>query len=420
MIGFELSKKIQQSTAEDSVVALIFEAVLAAVRGERVYFLRAHALGAPTISHSTVAAPPANEPSRVVEAATIALATKDPEQTTPPYVMARALDAGGRTHGVLVVVRKGDFAPEDRRAFTLVAHHAAYGLGCRNTAPPMATAPPAAKTTGALIRMDQKLEAERTRVRTRRLERSEVTNVAERFPEIIGQGPAHRRLLEQIVRFGATDLPVLILGETGTGKELIARAIHKASPRASGPFLPINAAALPPELIESELFDEKGALRAPAGGTIFMDEIGELPLALQPKLLKVLQGELPFRFVAGSPQFLSKLVTESRFKQDLYYRLSALEILSPPLRERREDLRLLVDHFIAAHGSKRPALHADAWAVLDAHPFPGNVGQLHRALERALALGSDPIRPLDLGLDLENVAVVHDNPLVRVAGVWKA
>ena len=246
---------------------------------------------------------------------------------------------------------------------------------------------------------------------------------------IVGSSEAVRRMLALVERVAATSqTTVLIQGESGVGKELVARAIHESSDRASGPFVAINCAALTAELLEAELFGyepgaftggstggHRGLIAAAEGGTLFLDEVGELELALQAKLLRVLQErtyrrvganrDLPMdaRIVAASNRDLGQRVETGHFREDLYYRINVLSIAVPPLRERREDIPELATHFLRQFGEefKKPlnAFSQAAMARLLAHPWPGNVRELRNTIERAalLAEGST-VEPGHLGL----------------------
>ena len=234
------------------------------------------------------------------------------------------------------------------------------------------------------------------------------------FGEIVGRTPALSVLLEQVRRVAGTDAPVLVLGETGTGKGLIARAIHERSPRSARPLVTVNCAALPPTLIDSELFGyEKGAFtgaiaRTPGRfevadrGTLLLDEIGELPLDLQAKLLRVLQtGEferlgssktmrVDVRLIAATNRDLEREVREGRFRADLFYRLSVFPLTLPPLRNRPEDIPLLVWHYIerrqAPLGRRIERVPERVMRALCAYSWPGNIRELENVLERALIL----------------------------------
>jgi len=235
-------------------------------------------------------------------------------------------------------------------------------------------------------------------------------------PEILGESAALRQSLEQVQRVAGTDATVLLLGESGTGKELFARAVHHQSPRRERPFLALNCAAIPDNLLESELFGyEKGAFTGATAskrgkleiadrGTLFLDEIGDLPPALQGKLLRVLEQKqfervggndtrtVDIRLVAATNKDLRALAGTPAFRQDLYFRLSVFPITIPPLRDRREDVTLLARHFaacFAAEQKRRGPVTFDP-AALDAmreYSWPGNVRELENAIERALILG---------------------------------
>jgi transcriptional regulator with GAF, ATPase, and Fis domain len=214
---------------------------------------------------------------------------------------------------------------------------------------------------------------------------------------------------------------VLVLGETGTGKELIARAIHRISPRCQRPFVKLNCAAIPYDLLESELFGhEKGAFTGAVSqkigrfemadkGTIFLDEIGDIPLALQPKLLRVLQEKelerlgsgqthhINVRLIAATHRDLTELVRRGEFRSDLYYRLNVFPVLIPPLRKRREDIQLLVSHFVEVF-ARRMAKHIDqlpqaTMNALIAYSWPGNVRELQNLIERAVIRSDDGVLP---------------------------
>jgi len=238
---------------------------------------------------------------------------------------------------------------------------------------------------------------------------------------LVGDSAAMQRVRRQIQRFGPTDLPVVILGESGTGKELVARGLHEASGRR-GELIAINCGALPRELIESELFGHErgaftGAQRRHAGcfeeadgGTLFLDEIGELPLELQPRLLRALENRairavgasrerpVDVRIIAATHRDLEQAALAGHFRHDLYYRLCALEIAVPPLRERPEDIPLLIRHFLGELGSEHPSYSISdrEMAVLLRHPWPGNVRQLRHAVRRAVQLAGPELCAEDL------------------------
>ncbi|WP_332367642.1 sigma-54 interaction domain-containing protein [Spirosoma telluris] len=243
------------------------------------------------------------------------------------------------------------------------------------------------------------------------------------FEEIVSQSKAFGKVLRQVEQVANTNSSVLILGESGTGKELLARAVHNRSNRKNRPLVKVNCAVLPATLIESELFGhEKGAFTGATnqkigrfeladGGTIFLDEIGELPIELQAKLLRVLQeGEFErvgssktikvnVRLIAATNRDLEKEVGEGRFREDLYYRLNVFPIQSLPLRERKDDIPLLVRHFCAKHGPgigrQIDVIPQEVLDTLIAYHWPGNVRELENVVERSLIISSG--RKLDLG-----------------------
>lgn len=235
--------------------------------------------------------------------------------------------------------------------------------------------------------------------------------------EIVWKGETMRRLMAQIERVAASESRVCILGETGTGKELVARTIHDRSARAGGAFITLNCAAVPAELIESELFGhEKGSFTGAGarhvgkfeqadGGTIFLDEIGDMPLTMQAKLLRVLEegeverigGDKPVkvnvRVLVATHRNLEERVREEKFRQDLFHRIYVFPLLLPPLRERREDIPALVEHFAAQvssqNGWKPIPFSAEALQALGAHSWPGNVRELRNMVERLMLLATD-------------------------------
>jgi DNA-binding NtrC family response regulator len=233
--------------------------------------------------------------------------------------------------------------------------------------------------------------------------------------EIVGRSASMERVFETVRQAAAARSTILITGESGTGKELVARALHRLSPRASGPFVTVHSGALPPDLLESNLFghvrgsftgavaDKKGLFRAADNGTIFFDEIGTVPLETQAKLLRVLQ-EREFtpvgaveplrsdvRVIAATNADLTKLVAEGRFREDLFYRLCVITIPLPPLRERKDDIPLLIETLLARaaaeNGRAVPSVTPAAMKTLLDHDWPGNVRELENVLERALVLG---------------------------------
>jgi DNA-binding NtrC family response regulator len=234
--------------------------------------------------------------------------------------------------------------------------------------------------------------------------------------EIVWKGEAMRRVMTQLERVAASESRVCILGETGTGKELVARTIHERSPRASGPFVTLNCAAVPAELIESELFGhEKGSFTGASGrhigkfeqadqGTIFLDEIGDMPLNMQAKLLRVLEegeverigGDKPVRVnvrvVVATHRDLEARAREQKFRQDLFHRIYVFPLPLPPLRDRREDVPALVEHFsaqvCAQNGWKPVPFTPEAMDALQSYPWPGNVRELRNMVERLMLLAT--------------------------------
>jgi len=234
------------------------------------------------------------------------------------------------------------------------------------------------------------------------------------FGEIIGRSKALQTVMENVRKVAGGDTAVLLLGETGTGKELVARAVHRMSPRAGNSFIKLNCAAIPSGLLESELFgNERGAFTGAVSkkigrleladkGTLFLDEIGEIPLALQPKLLRVLQDQeferlggtqtlkVDFRLIAATNRDLAEAVRENEFRSDLYYRLNVFPIRVPPLRERREDIRLLVEHFVQKFARRMnrsiTSIPKRTMDALVGWEWPGNVRELENLIERSVIL----------------------------------
>ncbi len=241
------------------------------------------------------------------------------------------------------------------------------------------------------------------------------------FEELIGKSEALKRVIDMAQRAAPTDLTVLIHGESGTGKELMARAIHRLSSRKDGPFIPVNCAAIPEGLLESELFGHErgaftGAIRARPGrfelareGTLFLDEIGDMPLAMQAKILRVLQERqfervggtrsigADVRVIAATHQDLEAMAAEGRFRSDLFYRLQGVRLVMPPLRERIDDLPLLVTHLLERAAQRlwrQPAtVSTEGLRCLWTYPWPGNIRELQHVLEGAMVLSDGVILP---------------------------
>jgi formate hydrogenlyase transcriptional activator len=270
------------------------------------------------------------------------------------------------------------------------------------------------------------------------------------FEEIIGDSQTLGAALSDVKRVASTDSTVLILGETGTGKELIARAIHNLSQRSGCSFVKLNCAAIPSDLLESELFGhEKGAFTGAIGqkigrfemadtGTLFLDEIGDLPLALQPKLLRVLQEQeferlgsgrthsINIRLVVATHRNLAEMVARNEFRSDLYYRLNVFPVLLPPLRERRDDIQQLILHFVDLF-SRRMGKRIDkiSQATLDAflsYEWPGNVRELQNLVERAVIRSDDGVlsNPLSTLQACQNLDLKIETDLALTSGLRSA
>jgi formate hydrogenlyase transcriptional activator len=237
--------------------------------------------------------------------------------------------------------------------------------------------------------------------------------------ELIGTSPKFRAVIEDVQTVAPVDCTVLLRGETGTGKEVVAQAIHDASPRRRHPFVAVNCAAIPSALLESELFGhERGAFtgavaqtvgrfQAADRGTLFLDEIGDLPLELQPKLLRALQEkqverlggghtfQVDVRVIAATNQDLWRMVQERTFRADLYYRLDVFPITLPPLRERGDDIPLLIEHFVQVfakrQGKSIDHIPEEVMEVLKRHDWPGNIRELQNVIERAVIMTTGPV-----------------------------
>jgi transcriptional regulator with GAF, ATPase, and Fis domain len=256
------------------------------------------------------------------------------------------------------------------------------------------------------------------------------------FPDIIGQSKVMRGVFNQIVKVAPKESTVLITGETGTGKELIARSIHQLSKRKDQRFVAINCAAIPEALLESELFGhEKGAFTGAStkkpgkfeladGGTLFLDEIGDMPLGTQAKVLRAIEEDtierlgaikptsVNVRFIAATNRNLENMVESGLFRRDLFYRLNVFSILLPPLRHRREDIPLLAEKFLNEMGKERH-LSSEALQVLMTNEWQGNVRELKNALESAVVLTDDTILPANLPISLKrNGSTIHSNETV--------
>lgn len=232
----------------------------------------------------------------------------------------------------------------------------------------------------------------------------------DRLGKLLGRSEAMRELFMQLTKCASTDASVLVQGETGTGKELVAQELHSASRRAEAPFVVIDCASLPENLLEAELFGHArgaftgavtarvGAIESADGGTVFLDEVGELPLAMQPKLLRVLESRVVrrigesehrpvnVRFISATHRDLERMVASGQFREDLFFRLSVLPLQVPSLRDRPSDIPLLLEHFL---GDRCPPVDPGSLELLSSHRWPGNVRQLRSFAERVVALGAE-------------------------------
>ena len=248
--------------------------------------------------------------------------------------------------------------------------------------------------------------------------KSELSDKAD-FRTIVGSSREMEKVFDVIRKVADTDTSILITGESGTGKELVARSIHANSYRRDAPFVAINCAAIPRELLESELFghtkgaftgavkDKPGKFQLADGGTLFLDEVGELPLELQPKLLRALQEKevepvggtkvqkVDVRIVAATNLDIDKSIAGGTFREDLYYRLSVIPIHLPPLRERRKDIPLLIRYFCGKHGSEKVTFDKDVLETLIMYPWPGNVRELENTVERLLIMRNGDVISFD-------------------------
>ncbi|MBD89003.1 MAG: Fis family transcriptional regulator [Deltaproteobacteria bacterium] len=268
-----------------------------------------------------------------------------------------------------------------------------------------------------------------------------------RFGEIIGACDAMRDIFKKISRVASTDISVLVEGETGTGKELVARALHDRSNRAGKPFVVINCGAIPENLLESEFFGhvrgaftgavatQKGKFQAADGGTLFLDEIGEMPLSLQVKILRAIQErtvtkvgdtkaeQVDIRIVAATNRHLQDQVDEGNFREDLFYRLNVITLTLPPLRERGDDLLLIARYLLGRHGQAMdmtpPALSAEAASAIRRWRWPGNIRELENRIKKAIVFSDGGIvTPEDLDLDDDSVAEIL--PLAEARDRWQS
>jgi len=268
---------------------------------------------------------------------------------------------------------------------------------------------------------------------TNRVPSNEQDSSEDRFEQIIGNSPALNSVLAKVRRVAPTDATALVLGETGTGKELIARVIHNSSPRFRRPFIKLNCAAIPFDLLESELFGhEKGAFTGAIAqkigrfemadrGTLFLDEIGDIPLALQPKLLRVLQEQefervgsgkthrVNVRLIAATHRDLPEMVQRKEFRNDLYYRINVFPVVLPPLRERRQDIPQLVSYFVEVlarrAGKEINHISKETLDAFTSYSWPGNVRELQNLIERAVICSDNGVLPNPFSTDRTSLAL---------------
>jgi transcriptional regulator with GAF, ATPase, and Fis domain len=366
------------------------------------------------------------------------------------YIIAVPLQVAGRVHGVIYVDSRAGGQFDDGRLaiLTAFADQAAIALtNARLRAENLRRQTRIEKLNRALASRLERREDELARVK-RDLERRTADLEGRRaFAGIIGMAPKMQEMFRVLERIAGADVPVVVSGESGTGKELVAKAIHFAGARKLQPFVAENCAAIPGPLLESILFghvrgaftgankDAPGLFVEADHGTLFLDEIGELPPELQVKLLRALQeGEVrpvggaktirvDVRVVAATNQDLAKLVKEKRFRDDLYYRLHVMEIRMPPLRERREDVPILVEHFLAKHaGDRQIRVEPAALEAMCAFHWPGNVRQLENEIVRALVLceatlGVEHLSDAVSQASLSGVSELADLDLERQLGI---
>ncbi len=371
--------------------------------------LRIYALdfpGAPAPIQEGFEPPERDEsPMRVFQTGEMLVLSREDLKDSPVHLDVEAvvhlpLKAGDGTVGVLSLGKhRGTFAPDDIPFLAQIARQVAIAV--QN-----------ARAFGEVSELKNQLTQEKLYLEDEI--RSEL-----KFEEIVGRSGALRKVLDQIETVAPTDSTVLIYGETGSGKELIARAVHNLSARKANAFVKLNCAAIPTGLLESELFGHErgaftGAISQRVGrfelanrGTMFLDEIGEIPLELQPKLLRVLQ-EREFerlgstrtlrtdaRLIAATNRDLEALVGEQKFRSDLYYRLNVFPVRVPALRERPEDIPLLVRHFVEQFsrrlGKVIDAIDSDTMSALARYPWPGNIRELQNVIERAVILTTGPV-----------------------------
>jgi len=354
-------------------------------------------------------------------------------------VLAAPLRVKGKVVGTLYVdhrLRRGAFSDEDVATVLDFCDQAAIAIDNANMAVELRRqAREIDRIRRELERRVERREAELAELRTEVVQSRDALQARYRYESLVGRSRPMRDLFALLDRVTQTELPVVVCGESGTGKELVARALHSNGPRRERAFVSENCSAIPETLLESILFghvrgaftgadrDRRGLFEVADGGTLFLDEVGEMSAAMQSKLLRVLQegdfrrvgGEAVLRasvrVVAASNRDLRKLVAEGRFREDLYYRLSVVRVDVPPLRDRREDIPLLAEHFLAKHfPAGERAVEPDAMRALLAYRWPGNVRELENVVLRAAALSDGPIRLADLPAEVQPGSAAASDP----------
>jgi transcriptional regulator with GAF, ATPase, and Fis domain len=429
-----LTRRLNSSLSLDRVLDYAVEAAVELTRAERGFLLLLGEDGEPRVAAGRDGGDPAEPPSSSIVAR--AIQTEEPvlatDAETDPRFRGRGSVHAMRLKSVLCVpiatprgpigalyvdsrVQRGRFAEADRELLSSLADHAAIAVvNARLHADLAEKAEKLSEQTTVIERLSRGKDREIVRLKEQVEARQRALELRYDYSQIVGRGPAMRKVLEQLDRIIDSTVNVLIEGESGTGKELVARAIHWNGARRAGPFIGVNCAALPETLLESELFghvrgaftsadrDKKGLLVEANGGTLFLDELGEMPLVIQAKLLRVIQERevrpvgaarsvpLDIRLVCATHRDLMAEVAGGRFREDLYYRVAVVGVRLPALRERVEDIpelsRTIIERLARAEGRTPPELDASALRLLSDQPWPGNVRQLENTLTRAFVL----------------------------------
>jgi transcriptional regulator with GAF, ATPase, and Fis domain len=442
-----LSRRLNSSLAMERVLDYAVQAAVELTLAERGFVLLAEPNAEPRVAARHGAAANVDPPSRGILARV--LASEEPVLTTDAQTDERFSERRSvhalRLKSVLCVpistpngclgalyvdsrVTRGRFQDADRELLLALGDHVAFAVSnARLHAELEQRARQIEEQRRGLERLSRSKDRELERLREQLEEQQRSFGLRYDYSKIVGRSPSMRRLLQQLDRIIESSASVLVHGESGTGKELVARAIHGNGARAAGPFVAVNCAALPHNLIESELFghqrgaftgadrDKRGLMLEANGGTLFLDEIAELPLLTQAKLLRVLQERelrplgatrslaLDLRLVSATHRTLSDEVAAGRFREDLFYRIAVVSLELPPLRARTEDIpelaHAILSRLARESGREPPGLAPDALRALMGHSFPGNVRELENLLTRAFVLGSGArIGAADLGL----------------------